>query len=413
MYLNKKFLYALKKGTGEAYKILKKHPNIDFSDEIIAGAVKNLAYDAQCEGSRGEYIFGLIQLSQQKEKIRAEIFAAFEAVANENWDVHQLYNILSLYNDAQARAAIYKRFEKDAANGFEDGETTILKLDKLAGLQRIIAARERLCAEKDENFYDNITYLMDRFQDDKPTIDFRGVVSDIYLEKYEEMKAKQATRPSSYGFDYEKVVEKIKNNEFIHFRRHNLTDIDIKKLADDFLKETDKKKWVNYLSLFSHVQFPYHYEFIFNMIKDKNAKKDNLLTNGIDALAFFQSPAIREYALEKLSERVVSEDYMVLLMNNYEESDSKMLSEAAQKTRSQDKLHELMGSFMKIYRNNYTKSCKMPLEILYQKTTCALCRCEILEILHKNEVLSDEILSEMQYDCNANIRELYAEITKI
>jgi len=51
-----KFLNSIKRGTGEAYLLLKNNPEIDFSDEIIYAVLNICAYDGQCEGDRAQYI---------------------------------------------------------------------------------------------------------------------------------------------------------------------------------------------------------------------------------------------------------------------------------------------------------------------------------------------------------------------
>lgn len=68
--LKSQFLNSLKRGTGEAYVIAKSNPNIDFSNQIIKGALNIFAYDGQCEGNRAQYIFDISDISKQKTKIR-------------------------------------------------------------------------------------------------------------------------------------------------------------------------------------------------------------------------------------------------------------------------------------------------------------------------------------------------------
>ena len=53
--IKRQFRNSLKRGTGEAYLLLKDNPNIDFSNHIIQGALKIYAYDGQSEGNRAQY----------------------------------------------------------------------------------------------------------------------------------------------------------------------------------------------------------------------------------------------------------------------------------------------------------------------------------------------------------------------
>ena len=81
MTLTQKFKSAIKRGTGEAFLLIKKNPQIDFSKYIIYGALNNLSYDNQMEGSRARYIYKLYLLSKSKEKIRSAILTG---LANES-----------------------------------------------------------------------------------------------------------------------------------------------------------------------------------------------------------------------------------------------------------------------------------------------------------------------------------------
>ena len=68
--IKRQFLHSLKRGTGEAYLIMRNNPNIDFSNQIKKGVLNICAYNGQCESDRANYIFSLIKQSKQQSKIR-------------------------------------------------------------------------------------------------------------------------------------------------------------------------------------------------------------------------------------------------------------------------------------------------------------------------------------------------------
>jgi hypothetical protein len=70
MTIRQRFKSAIKRGTGETHLIMKANPKMDFSSDITKAALINYAYDSQSEGSRSDYVFELIELSNQKEKIK-------------------------------------------------------------------------------------------------------------------------------------------------------------------------------------------------------------------------------------------------------------------------------------------------------------------------------------------------------
>jgi hypothetical protein len=71
--IKERFLNSLKLGTGEAYLLQKEYPQVDFSRQIVKGAVQNFAFDQQSEGSRANYIYGLIKNSINRKKIEQTI----------------------------------------------------------------------------------------------------------------------------------------------------------------------------------------------------------------------------------------------------------------------------------------------------------------------------------------------------
>jgi hypothetical protein len=113
MTLKQKFKSAIKRGTGEAHILLMENPDVDFSDEIIQASLKNLAYDRQCE-SRDEYVFGLIERSAQKKKIKQTIFQVLAmGEPPDDWGFYHLCNLarrFANHGDEEARKAIYKRY---------------------------------------------------------------------------------------------------------------------------------------------------------------------------------------------------------------------------------------------------------------------------------------------------------------
>ena len=67
--IRQRFKRSIKLGTGECHLIMMEYPDLDFSYDIIDSSWNFYSYDS-LEGSRAVYLFELIELSQQKEKIK-------------------------------------------------------------------------------------------------------------------------------------------------------------------------------------------------------------------------------------------------------------------------------------------------------------------------------------------------------
>ena len=96
-------------------------------------------------------------------------------------------------------------------------------------------------------------------------------------------------------------------------------------------------------------------------------------------------------------------------VSNYQKGDNQILLEIANRSEDYDFIHSIVFGFIDIYRANSTIQCKEPLENIYNKMNCGLHRKDIVNLLADNNVLSDKILKEIQYDSFDDLRKLYRQ----
>ena len=94
-------------------------------------------------------------------------------------------------------------------------------------------------------------------------------------------------------------------------------------------------------------------------------------------------------------------------MSNYKKGDNKLLNEIVKRSDNYDFIHSIGFGYFDIYEANKTQECKEPLEAIYNKTTCGLCRKNVIKILIDNNVLTDKIRQEIKFDSNEEVRKLY------
>ncbi len=131
-----------------------------------------------------------------------------------------------------------------------------------------------------------------------------------------------------------------------------------------------------------------------------------------DALMYFSDERIRQLAMDKLKSTKKPSIYLDLLVNNYKIGDDALLTDLVEKTDGYDAIHHLVFGLVDIYNANPSPLCKAPLEAIYHKMNCGLHRGTILKIMYENNVLSDKIFQEMQYDSDDDARALYRKIKK-
>lgn len=416
--LKSQFLNSLKRGTGEAYLIAKSNPNIDFSNQIIKGALNIFAYDGQCEGNRAQYIFDIISLSKQKTKVRKAVLKGLANESDNTWNLTHLFALTKLYAekcDTEAKQAIYDRFLHHPIFGSDwVGYSEILELDGYDGLLYIT-----------EKFGKYLEQNPDDWQDDSIVSEFQE--ENKYLNVYEELEKKakknkfiriyldavfrnnnSRKKNNSKPTIFKDIIDEIYNSKpILSFKRkNNLTEEEVTLIAEQLIIETNKSKIEKLLSIFDRYKFPLDSEIILNFAKQKRSSKYSIVENALYALQHLKSKSIRRFALDKIQNSKNPVDYLEILISNYKKGDHKILTEIVAKTNDEDKIESLAGIFTEIFKANKTKKCKEPLEILYNKMNCGIHRNGIIEILIESGVLSKRIKKEMKFDSYLKTREL-------
>ncbi len=423
MNLKEKFKSAIRRGTGETHILIKENPNVDFSKYIIEAALFDFSYDQQCEPDRDFYIAELIELSGQKEKILPIIYEALKTESNNDWSTEQLFGVAAIFakqGDEKAKEAVYESYYKYAISGSDwCGQDVIVEIDGLKGLKFIAETKGKFLSENPDKWEDS--FFVDNFQEENPKIDVYSELRKfaennshikIYLEMIESRKFKHY-KPTKKIYDYKLIKDVIDNgkNVFLSpFALQKLSKKDLKKLANDFLKETNKKKQAQYLSLFSRVKFPLDFSPILEIAEFTHKNKYRLKFFAIEALRFFESGYIRGFAVRNLHSFGSPYNYTNLLIKNYQKGDWELLKKVAEDNEDKDIIHQLACSYIDIYQTNPSKECRKPLEVIYDKTNCGIHRTDLVQILINNKVLSNHIKREIRYDCSKETRKFWKKL---
>jgi hypothetical protein len=416
--IKRQFFNSLKRGTGEAYLLVRDNPKIDFSNHIIKGSVNIYAYDGQSEGDRAKYIFDIISISKHQDKIRKAVLQGLATEKDNTWNLTHLFALAKLYaqhNDTEVKQAIYDRFLNNPIEGSDwVGAYEILELDGLNGLFYVAEKFGKYIEQNPDDWQDD--WIIKRFQEENKRIKVSEELKNkaetnkfihIYLDNIKRTKASQEkhkTKPTKY----KDIIDEVLNSKpFISFRRkRNLIDEEINQVAKQLISETDKSNIQRLLNIFDFYKFPYDSQIILDLAKHKSTSKNRIVEYAIYALKHLKSKDIRNFAFNKIQTVKNPIDYLEILVSNYKSGDFQLLSEIANKTKSEHKIEQLAGIYSDIFKANKTKECKEPLEILYNKMNCAIHRKGIVEILIENKVLSDKIRQEIKFDCDLETRKL-------
>lgn len=415
--IKRQLLNSLKRGTGEAYLLVKDNPQTDFSTQIIKGALNIFAYDGQCEGSRARYIFDITSISKQKEKIRKAVLQGLATEQNNTWNLTHLFDLAKLFaqkGDNEARQAIFDRFlNHTIEHSYWVGYSEILELDGLNGLL-FIAEKFGKSIEQNPDDWQNDSIIR-HFQDENKDIKVfkeleNASKNNKYIKRYLDKITKTQNEQKKHTKEknvFNGIVDEIINSKpFLSFRRNkNLTEQEILEIANQLLIEKDKSNIEKLLYIFSNHKFPFNNEFILNLAQKKTLK-NRTQEFAVYALKHLKSDSIRQFALDKIQYSKRPYDFLGILISNYAKGDFKILCDIATKFNDKHIVENLAETYTNIYEANKTTECKEPLEILYNKMNCGIHRNGIVKVLIENNVLSDKIKNEIKFDSYLETREL-------
>ncbi|MFN4151966.1 MAG: hypothetical protein ACK4IX_13580, partial [Candidatus Sericytochromatia bacterium] len=300
--LLKSFENSIKQGTGKAVLILKENPSLDVMDLIIDASLNNSSYDTQVECSRENYLYELIQLSNEKDKIEEILLKELSDYKEETWDIYQLFQIAKLISkngNKFAKESIYERYSKNLDPEYEFINTFVMiDLDAFEGF-KFIAELKGKYFSKNKDYCDD-DYIFYYAKDIFPEINFEKQIElessknkyiKIFLDEIKKYRDKDNDTHKKKKYSYKSIIECIEKDKKIYsFMVKKLSNREILKLANNLKKEKDNRKILKYLDIFHYIKYPLEVNILIYILKSNNKK---IIIHTLDTLNFFKENSIR------------------------------------------------------------------------------------------------------------------------
>ena len=143
------------------------------------------------------------------------------------------------------------------------------------------------------------------------------------------------------------------------------------------------------------------------LIMDSKSTYPELSQWAFEVLHYRTDASVRAYALELLQSRKHMAKAVSMLVANYEDRDKKLLVETVKQipiTYESNEWHEVFHDTMDLFGSSAKVKPKELLFYMYRNTLCSFCREDIVKEMGRRRMLTRELLEEMQYDCNGDIR---------
>lgn len=411
----KQFRYDLARGLGSIILYLKQSPRLTnkHMDAIYQACIKDTAYDPQCDISREEYLWEIIQLSNESEQLQERILTALESDID-GWDLLQVYRLASIFalnGHSTAGKAMKKGFRyHEDWNSFIGGEEIIA----VEGEQGFLFVASRIGEQILSSDYEESKLLLEfayeRIGEEKVTALIKSqaeanIQAFVQSSLHEQEEYTESKPLHLLSYDELKAINGAGSVGLFRYMRwgQGASKEDLLKAANDLLEENNSKRLLPYLYIFAKTVFPLDPQKLIELAVSRNKR---VRSQAIRALSNIKDERIHQLAIKLIMERTTEIDALDLFIHNYSDEDIHLLEKIVFKNHNRDTFHSAGYSIIKILKNNQTPLCQKILIELYEKGFCTHCRRRSVEVMLLNGVLPDSIRYEIRHDCNPYIRDL-------
>ena len=402
--LKRKFIDNIKKGLGKAYLELETAENReDYKESVLYACFNNCSYDFTTEGSKGAYLFDLINLFEDRAYFKQSIIDFLYNKAPNRSLFAQLLDILQCYyyqGDLTIKTFFndyYKYFIKNGKwtkNKILCYEYLCIILYQVFGLRKvyqILKDVERLKIAKGDIGW--FLFLIAFKYKNNTTIQH-------FLPKDIETNALQ-----TYNHTFEEFLQLARENRHDYSFAHWASDIEYKKCLNYLGQTKNVDDIILILNAFEYKDCPKTIpeELLFSLLNVHGKNVDNEIYR---TLSYRKSKKVETLAFTLLNDKENVINAIHILMNNYKKDYKKLLIEAYKKVKfSFYKYTPLL-----FYTIDFMYSTKkdLPDEILfyaYEKSYDAFNREYVVDCMKKRKLLTKEILNELQHDSDYEIRQ--------
>lgn len=417
------FKEAMFRGLGRCVIAVRQAPE-KYRKAVLWACQRDIAYDAQCEGTRAWYVYTMVNCYSDREPfIRAAAEALHKYRPKGGWDLLHLSELLMCFASDGcefARQAVEDKYQEMLAVMFGRKGRPNRVFYELSDLEQL-----GLVLATDRRSFLRIAADFGRLYREKPYMDdgdfawFFSSKGGQYRKTMERAAQKHGDiacfmqREQAYLAAQENNREQRKTAASVRLEgfflsgwlAKNADRETVEQYAASYREQTQPELRAEALEAFSRCPYPGDPQMI---IEDTKSECKKLQKAAWQALENLRHPAVRKFALDNAYKGIRTPENFALLMTNYMPEDAKLLEELLWQTvaaKDWDAVHaagmDVKGAFRK---GSSIPHPKHLLPILYEYNPCSFCREGILADMSKHRMLTEEILEECRFDSSYEIR---------
>lgn len=412
------FKQNMLRGLGKCHiDILNTNNKEIFREDILYGALNSISYYVYFEGTKCWYIYDLILGMQDNDYFENKIIEKLEK--SKKLSIRTFNHLTDLLDqfayDGSGRAKTVleeqyqlllnkKRFSSD-------------DYEKLCNLIRIF---NDLYGDKkiDKVLDDVYRYKLTHKSFDVTNLWF---IQSMVFNLDEVFISKIKAYFPEFDFEYNKnnIPIRLENVDMDDIRNSNIEDLSLcvrrldksyhNELIDYLLEINDKEKSIIIVKnlKISNKLFNEKIDQLLELIKKYDLQHQAYF---LDFLARHKSKKLRSLAYKLIDNSTFKEQGIDLLISNHSKEDTEYLYRYFKSVSfnfNGHESHEYVSNIIKYFNNGgKDEKIKSLLIYYYENNYCSYCRKEIIDIMKKFNLLTDEIITEMKYDCNYDIRKM-------
>ena len=441
----KTFTQSLRRGLGGAIiEIRDAKDKVAYRDPLLRCCLRDIAYDWQCEGTKGRYLYDAIQATGEPEYYEGPIIERFLSRCGFGLFC-QLAGILRGFAEDDSEAAkdaLWSKYEAFAAkrgrfatdpwmdegSQWDELASHLAAIDGFSAFKRYAADVGRLLLQDPDNedlvaswFWDDAEELFGK----------RRVAAFIERARSPYVRAlADAVRAKNRKDEDERQGaperERVALEGFVRAVREAAAAGQPPELrtvgpAYSFAKDASEDEWAD----LARIALAEEDETVRSWLLRPFGTPPRLLIRpfpldiapfmewawsgnerlswaAVDCLAKFKDARVHDLALRLLEERGLGSRALALLLENYRRSDDAVIARLMKRASSVP--HNAQMEIKHIYRRHRSRGAGPILLAAYRKGPCALCRYGIVRAMRHCGVLTDDILGECLYDSYPDTR---------
>lgn len=415
----KEFKEAMLRGHGRCILAVRQEPE-KFRDLVLWACQRNIAYDAQSEGTRAWYVYTMVKAYPDPEVFIHAVAESLQKYrSNSSWDLLHLSELLMFFamdGYEAARLAVEEKYQQLLVNMHQRRRRPSGLFHALSDLEQL-----GLVLSVDSSSFLRIAGDFGRLYQKKKYME-DGDFPWFFASKAEHYKksllraARKDTDIACFIAREQAYLEAQKNESpsmpltGSRLSRWLATKADpetINHYARIYREQDDPILRAQALIAFSHCRSPGDPQLI---IEDAQSTYEPLQQAAWNALEHIRHPMVRHFALDNVFNQNRTLETFSLLITNYQPKDINLLQQlllAIIHRKDPDEIHWAgMDVFRAFYKNSGIPHPKDLLPLLYEFDPCSYCRQTALQYLAKHRILTREMLNECLYDSNDDIRRM-------